>query len=38
MKLDTLKVYINLEGWDREGTGKEVQEGRDIWTYMADAC
>ena len=23
-------LYINLEGWDEEGDGREVQEGGDI--------
>ena len=26
---------INLEGWDREGDGREVQKGGDIWVPMA---
>ena len=29
---------INLEGWDGEGDGREVQEGGDIGTPMADSC
>ena len=29
---------INLEGWDGEGGGREVQEGADIYIPMADAC
>ena len=29
---------INLEGWDGEGDGKEVQKGRDIYIPMADSC
>ena len=24
-------LCINLEGWDGEGDGREVQEGRNIW-------
>ena len=28
----------NLEGWDEEGGGKEVQEGGDICVPMADSC
>ena len=28
----------NLEGWDGEGGGREVQEGRDICIPMADSC
>ena len=29
---------INLEGWDGEGDGREVQKGRDICVPMADSC
>ena len=29
---------INLEGWDAEGDGKEVQKGGDICIPMADSC
>ena len=29
---------INLEGWDRDGDGREIQEGGDICTLMADSC
>ena len=29
---------INLEGWDGEGTGREVQKGGDICIPMADSC
>ena len=28
----------NLEGWDGEGDGREVQEGGDICLPMADSC
>ena len=28
----------NLEGWDGEGDGREIQEGEDICTPMADSC
>ena len=28
----------NLEGWDRVGCGKEVQEGVDICIPVADSC
>ena len=28
----------NLEGWDWEGDGREVQEGRNIRIPMADSC
>ena len=30
--------FINLEGWDGEGGGKEVQKGKDICIPMADSC
>ena len=26
-------LCINLEGWDGEGDGREVQEGGDMYTY-----
>ena len=29
---------LNLEGWDGEGDGREVQKGGDICTPMADSC
>ena len=29
-------LCINLEGWDREGNGREVQKGGDICIPMAD--
>ena len=28
----------NLEGWDGVGSGREVQEGGDIWIPTADSC
>ena len=31
-------LCINLEGWDWEGDGREVQKGRGICTPMADSC
>ena len=31
-------LCINLEEWDREGDEREVQEGGDICTSMADSC
>ena len=31
-------LCINLEGWDGEGDGREVQEGRDICIHVADSC
>ena len=27
-------LYINLEGWDGEGDGREVQEGEDIGIWL----
>ena len=29
---------INLEGWDGEADGREVQNGGDMCTPMADSC
>ena len=31
-------LCINLEGWDWEGDGREVQKGGDISIPMADSC
>jgi len=31
-------LCINLEGWDGEGDGREVQKGGDICTPMVDSC
>ena len=31
-------LCINLEGWDGEGYGKEVQDRGDICISMADSC
>ena len=31
-------LCINLEGWDGEGDGREIQEGGDIGIPMADSC
>ena len=31
-------LYINLEGWDGEGDGREFQSGEDICTPIADSC
>ena len=31
-------LCINLEWWDGEGDGREVQKGRDICIRMADSC
>ena len=30
-------LCINLEGWDREGDGREVQKGGDICIRVADS-
>ena len=32
------KGSVNLEGWVGEGDGREVHEGGDICTPMADSC
>ena len=29
---------INLEGWDGEGDGREVQKGGDVCISMAGSC
>ena len=29
---------MNLEGWDREGDGREFQKGGNICIPMADSC
>ena len=31
-------LCINLEGWDEEGDGREVQKGGYICIPMADSC
>ena len=31
-------LCINLERWDGKGDGREVQEGGDICTPVADSC
>ena len=31
-------LCINLEGWDGEGNGKEIQKGGNICIPMADSC
>ena len=31
-------LCINLEGRDKEGNGREVQQGGDICTPIADSC
>ena len=32
------ELCINLEGWDREGYGREVQKGGHVCTPVADSC
>ena len=34
----SLFEFINLEGWDGEGDGREFQKGGDICIPMADSC
>ena len=31
-------LCINLEGWDRDGDGREVQKGGDMYIPAADSC
>ena len=31
-------LCVNLEGWDGEGDGKEVQKGADVCIPVADSC
>ena len=31
-------LFINLEGWDREGDGREFQKEGDICIPMTDSC
>ena len=31
-------LCVNLEGWDGEGDGREVQTGEDICIPIADSC
>ena len=40
LRLRKLKqgLCINLEGWDEERDGREVQKGGDISISMADSC
>ena len=33
-----LGLCINLEGWDGEGAGGEVQEGGNMCIPMVDSC
>ena len=37
-KLKQGLCFPNLEGWDGEGDGREVQKGGDIYVPMADSC
>ena len=32
------ELCINIEGWDGEGDGREVQKGRGICIPIADSC
>ena len=32
------RLCINLEGWDGEGDGREVQKGGDVCIPVADSC
>ena len=32
------EALYQLEGWDVEGDGREVQKGGDICIAMADSC
>ena len=32
------ELCINLEAWDGEGNGREVENGGDICIPMADSC
>ena len=32
------ELCINLEGWDGEGDGRQLQKGGDICILMADSC
>ena len=31
-------LCVSLEGWDREGGGRQVQKGGDICKLIADSC
>ena len=33
-----LELCINLERWDREGDGREVQKGGDTYIPMSYSC
>ena len=32
------QLCTNLEGWDRKGDGRKIQEGGDICISMEDSC
>ena len=32
------RLCVNLEGWDGEGDGREVQKGGDVCIPVADSC
>ena len=38
MTQETPYSCVNLEVWDGEGDGREVQKGGDICMPMADSC
>ena len=37
-QFELLKLYDNLEEWDGVKSGREVLEGGDICTPIADSC
>ena len=37
-KFSVQGLCINLERWDGEGVGREVQKGGNIYIPMADSC
>ena len=38
IKMNKQGLCVNLEGWDGERDGRQVQKGGDIYIPMADAC
>ena len=38
IKMNKQGLCVNLEGWDGEGDGREVLEGGDMCTPVADSC
>ena len=38
LRKNKLGFCINLEGWDGEEDGREVQKGEDICIPMVDSC